>query len=688
MALYTLLVGINAYRSPVRPLQGCRNDIEQAAEYLHDRTQRGELFPMCLLDDEATRQAVIDGFREHLGKAGPGDTALFWFSGHGSEAPVPAELAHLEPTKKLQTLLCVDSRHGQVPDLYDKELGLLIGEITDRGVHMAAILDCCHADSADRQAPPRDESAADLPSFTARWEPQLTVAPPIQALLAELRASADPDAPRRADANRPPAEHVTLAACHSDQVAYEIGLGDRPGGAFSLGLLDQLNTLGSGATYRRLMTGVRCYVENLVPRQRPVLRPIAEDIVDQPFLGGRLRAPNSTITMRYVRRAWEIDAGACHGVDPGTEGDRTQIGVYRDKPGAEIREARVVEVRPYHSIVKPIGDWAQPGEQYPVVVTSVPMPPTTVAIGGGPHDDPDTARLIAAALSTAAPEGRPSPHVREVDPADSGLAPELRVTIPEPGVVRVLGTDGSILIPDATRVSGPEGAAAVVADLEHIARWRQIRALSNPLSRLSDPHAAAAEAVSIDLFAARPGETADAVGDRLPLRTDENGSYTLEYSSSSGPAGWTAPEVFIRLHNNTGKQLYCVLLDLTDRYRCHCRLFSGDLVAPNNSAWAVRGERIVVSLPQGRARVPGSSGTDWLKVLVGEEPFTSTPFELPQLGEPDRRGSRGGSGFRGVLDRLGLAARYRDVEPGGSAPALDWTTAIVRLVIRIPQQTG
>jgi hypothetical protein len=679
MSLYTLLVGVNAYQSPVKALRGCRNDIEQAAEYLKERTGPDELFQRCLYDGEATRQAVIDGFRGHLGHAGPGDTALFWFSGHGSEAPVPPELSRLEPIGMLQTLLCVDSRHGAAPDLYDKELAVLISEVAGRGAHVAVVLDCCHADSADRLVPAQGGSATGIPSLTARWEPALTAPPPLRALLAELRASAPLDADRAAAAGRTGPDHVTLAACHSNQVAYEVGLAGRPSGAFSLGLLNQLNILGSGATYRELMTGVRCYVENLVPRQRPVLSPIAEDIVDQPFLGGRLRAANSTTTMRFVHRAWEIDAGACHGVALGADEDRTLVGVHCDEPEEEIREARVVEVSPDHSIVEPIGDWRpHPGRQYPVVVTRVPLPATTVAIGAGPGDDPDTARLIATALSKAGPARRPSPHAREVSSADPDRAPEIRVVIPEPGVVRVLGLDGSALIPDTTQVTSAESAATVVADIEHIARWRQIKALANPLSGL-------AGAVSVDLIAARPGETADTIGDRRPLRADQSGSITLEYGS--GPAGWTAPTVFIRLHNNTDRHLYCVLLDLTDRFKSHCRLFSGDLVAPHFSAWAARGEPIVVSLPRGRKQVPAASGTDWLKILVAEEPFNATPFELPQLGEPVGGAARGARTFRGVLDRLGLAARHRDVEPL-SGPALDWTTGIVRLVTRIPDLPG
>ncbi|MDI5939171.1 caspase family protein, partial [Micromonospora sp. DH15] len=72
--LFALLVGIDRYRA-VTPLQGCGNDVAQAAEFLRGRVpaQRGPAIEV-LLHEQATREAVVDGLRTHLGQAGPGDT--------------------------------------------------------------------------------------------------------------------------------------------------------------------------------------------------------------------------------------------------------------------------------------------------------------------------------------------------------------------------------------------------------------------------------------------------------------------------------------------------------------------------------------------------------------------------------------------------------------------------------------
>jgi hypothetical protein len=66
--IYALLVGINEYLNPIPPLKGCINDILNLKEYLLGRiTPKGySLHLRILLNQDATRQAIIDGFRQHL----------------------------------------------------------------------------------------------------------------------------------------------------------------------------------------------------------------------------------------------------------------------------------------------------------------------------------------------------------------------------------------------------------------------------------------------------------------------------------------------------------------------------------------------------------------------------------------------------------------------------------------------
>src|SRR5690242_17675993 len=152
--LYALLVGIDTYAAPdVHALGGCVNDVEDALALLHRRTAADtRLCALVLRDRAATRAAVVDGLRTHLGRAGRDDTALFWFSGHGSQAPVPGWAWFEEPTGMLQTLVCADSRVDGVPDLWDKELSVLLDAVARTAGHVAVVLDSCHSEGATRGA--------------------------------------------------------------------------------------------------------------------------------------------------------------------------------------------------------------------------------------------------------------------------------------------------------------------------------------------------------------------------------------------------------------------------------------------------------------------------------------------------------------------------------------------------------
>jgi hypothetical protein len=88
--IYALLVGIDEYdptsTQQVPSLKGCVNDIKAVEDYLRDRiTKDGEwklVEPTnqswILTNEQATRQAVINGFLEHLCKADSEDVVLFY----------------------------------------------------------------------------------------------------------------------------------------------------------------------------------------------------------------------------------------------------------------------------------------------------------------------------------------------------------------------------------------------------------------------------------------------------------------------------------------------------------------------------------------------------------------------------------------------------------------------------------
>lgn len=138
--VYALFVGIDNYLQ--RPLKGCVNDAKAAEEWLWRQTAVTAQIRR-LHNEQATKSARIEGIEAHLGQCGAGDTALLWFSGHGSEKKTTDPR---EATGKSQALVCHDSLlPGGQSFLRDQELGKLLDEIAHHDAHVLAVLDCCHA---------------------------------------------------------------------------------------------------------------------------------------------------------------------------------------------------------------------------------------------------------------------------------------------------------------------------------------------------------------------------------------------------------------------------------------------------------------------------------------------------------------------------------------------------------------
>ncbi|MEV0895636.1 caspase family protein [Actinoplanes sp. NPDC049802] len=618
--LYALLVGINEYQAAGLPnLSGCVNDVAAAEAHLWATLAPGtRLEALILRDGEATRDAVIAAFRSHLGQAGPDDVALFWFSGHGSDAEAPDWAEGLEASGRVQTLVCADSRADGVPDLWDKELALLIDEL-DAG-HITVVLDSCHSSSASRD-----------PAYPVRAVPRSAASRPDRSFL--------PGTIERAAAV-PPMRHVELSASRSDETAQERPLDGAWRGVFSWALIGSRERLGAEATYHELLQAVRAELAGRWIQQTSGLRSNIAAELDQPFLGGAVAAPGTGVQMRWGHGGWTIDAGTVHGI-PAESGMR--VGVHN----APEQEAEIVEVRTEDCLVEPAEPWRPDrNKRFPVVMTSVPLPRTSVTVIG------------AGAADLTAAIGR-SRHLRAPEP---GRSPDVRVT---------LEAGGNLVITDryAERLAewehtGPDAVERAVRALEHIARWRLIWGLRNPAPGITAP-------VGIEIVDPDTGQ---------PLQTDEHGEYVLRYTWAR--TGWKAPRIRIRLHNSGAVPLFCVLLDLTPRFAATRFLFGGDFIGPGVTVYCRDRNDILVQLPADVPVEPGAFARDRLKLFAAERTFPTRPYELPVL---HRRlpGRRKGLGAQGLLERLGDQIMYRDMVDAGLDSAYDWTTAeaVVKTVV-------
>jgi len=156
-----LIVGIDAYsragpraegargarRASIPDLRGAVRDAQTLAALLEIRFGFEPQDVRLLIDEEATREGILEAIREHLIEPSrPGDLAVFHFSGHGSRiaSSTSASLHGLD-----QTLVPFDAGAG-ARDVWDKELRALLNELLDRQARVTALFDCCFSGSITR----------------------------------------------------------------------------------------------------------------------------------------------------------------------------------------------------------------------------------------------------------------------------------------------------------------------------------------------------------------------------------------------------------------------------------------------------------------------------------------------------------------------------------------------------------
>jgi hypothetical protein len=151
-----LCIGIDRYRD--RPLAGCVNDART-----WERTLRGLGFSVqMLLDEQATRQGILDGLRSLMSGARPGDSLVLQYAGHGTRLPDDDDD---EDDRHDEAWVPVDYHQGNLflrDDVVREALTAL-----PAGVALTLFMDCCHSQSNSRLL--FDESTvytgADRPRF-------------------------------------------------------------------------------------------------------------------------------------------------------------------------------------------------------------------------------------------------------------------------------------------------------------------------------------------------------------------------------------------------------------------------------------------------------------------------------------------------------------------------------------------
>ncbi len=446
--VYALLIGVGDYAVLDADLKGPEDDVRLMAATLESRgvapagmtvltTGTGGL-PAGVTTGQPTRDGILSAMAATAAAAGAGDTVVFYFSGHGAQAP---DLSGDEGGGYDEIFLPADAAHwkgeiGMVENaLVDDELAQWAEAMTARGVRLVGLVDACHSATGFRSVEgagvPRvlDEDALGIPAGLA-GDGSASQAPGSQA----LGLSGD---------------YVFLYSSQSDERSYEYPLGDTGEwhGEFTLRLA-QVLTAAPQATWRQVLAAAADAMVQGPARQVPEGEgPMLDTAVFGTAAGGqRFRLDGATLA-----------AGLLQGVEPGSE-----LALYAEGAGgaalgtatvarATARDATLAGTPPQGAL------WAE--------VTAAPPPAPLV---------------LAPAVRADAADGRDYAPWQAALPAP-GAKPDL-VPILVDGTVALAGADGVLdpegpgSTPRVVPEPGETEAAALARALDTAAHGLRLRA--------------------------------------------------------------------------------------------------------------------------------------------------------------------------------------------------------------------
>lgn len=147
---YGLFVGVAKYQEIVsngkrttNDLKGPVNDVIKAKAVYTKTLGIASKNITTLVNSKANGAGLVEGFQTILGKLSPGDTFVFYFSGHGATLKAPGG-----GEKSIQALVMHDYMV-----LDNESLGNIRKTLVGAGIRTVFILDSCYAGGMDRPLP-------------------------------------------------------------------------------------------------------------------------------------------------------------------------------------------------------------------------------------------------------------------------------------------------------------------------------------------------------------------------------------------------------------------------------------------------------------------------------------------------------------------------------------------------------
>ena len=491
--LHALLIAADCYLPGHLPdgsyypsLAGCVRDVSHVEGFLRgtlkvgdDRiikltsTNMGASRPPEPPEALPTYENMVNAFRTLTKHARSGDQVYVHYSGHGGRTPT-IYLDRKGPDALDESLVPIDIHHPNARYLRDLELAALLKEMTDKGLAVTIVLDCCHSGGATRGLNEVAERGVEFIDRTPRPTESLVSLP------ADLKT-------RNVNLGTgwllEPQGYTLMAACRPSESAYEFAFdGKERNGALTYWLLDSLQQLGPGLTYKMVHERILARVHSQFERQTPMLQGEA----DRVFFGvGRVPPQFATIVMQVdtTRQRVLLQSGQAVGVRKGA-----QFAIYPqgavDLNSAAGRKA-VVQVatlgatESWATLVSPAeGLSIEPGDQAVLLGAGSAKLVRGVRLmrhDGQPASAEDVAFEAVAQALPAAASGW-------IELAAPETPAEFGVTITEKGDAYEICDRAGMPITNlrpALKIDDPQAPAAVVRRLVHLAKYRAVQDLDN-----------------------------------------------------------------------------------------------------------------------------------------------------------------------------------------------------------------
>jgi len=262
MAKKALCIGINNYPGTHMDLQGCVNDANDWAAELGARGFK----VATLLDDQATKVAMLKAMGELIGKAAKGDTLVITFSGHGTYQPDTDG----DEADGLDEALCPYDLQTRGEALTDDEIRNLFLS-RKAGVRIVLLSDSCHSGTVTRAAK-AEKDATTRPRFMpmGNWLPDKLLPRNRAGKTATTMVGAAGTSPFfGAYSNK--LGDLLISGCKEgpNNFSYDARIAGRFNGAFTYYALKALKGMKAGASYAGWHQAIAKYLPSASYPQSP-----------------------------------------------------------------------------------------------------------------------------------------------------------------------------------------------------------------------------------------------------------------------------------------------------------------------------------------------------------------------------------------------------------------------------------